>query len=77
MDRFVRDRLKFEEEFPEWEIELIQPIMPFRYLLSGGLSLRTPASGWSLGSWTQIEKVLSPWKNQLAMFAHDYAPASG
>jgi SAM-dependent methyltransferase len=66
---FVRDRLKFEEEFPAWQIELIEPMMPFRYLLSGGVSLRTLAPAWSFGFWTQIERALSPWKNELAMFA--------
>jgi hypothetical protein len=29
---FARDRLKFEQEFPDWRIETIKPIMPFRYL---------------------------------------------
>jgi hypothetical protein len=47
--------LKFEQEFPQWQIELIKPMMPFRYLLSGGVSLRAIASGWSLGLWRQIE----------------------
>ena len=59
---FVRDRLKFEKEFPEWQIELIQPMMPFRYLLSGGVSLCTLAPTWNFGLWTQIESVLSAWK---------------
>ena len=38
---FVRDRVTFEREFPHWHIELVKPIMPFRYLLSGGVSLRS------------------------------------
>ena len=66
---FVRDCAKFEKEFPEWQIELIQPMIPFRYLLSGGVSLRTLAPPWSFGLWTQIERALSPWNNHLAMFA--------
>ena len=37
----MRDRVTFEREFPHWHIELVKPIMPFRYLLSGGVSLRS------------------------------------
>ena len=65
----VRDRLKFEQEFPQWRIELIKPIMPFRYLLSGGVSLRGLTPGWSFGWWRHIENALDRWSNQLAMFA--------
>jgi SAM-dependent methyltransferase len=65
---FARDRQKFEQEFPHWRIELIKPIMPFRYLLSGGVSLRGLAPGWSFGVWRQVENALSRWGNQLAMF---------
>ena len=66
---FVRDRVKFKQEFPEWRIELIKSIMPFRYLLSGGVSLRSLAPAWSSALWKQIENALGPWDNQLAMFA--------
>src|SRR5262245_53759820 len=67
---FVRDRLKFEQEFPQWQIELIKPIMPFGYLLSVGVSLRGLAPAWSFGMWRQIENALGRWSSQLAMFAH-------
>jgi SAM-dependent methyltransferase len=67
---FARDRLKFEQEFPHWRIELINPIMPFRYLLSGGVSLRSLTPGWSFALWRQIENALGRWSNELAMFAH-------
>jgi SAM-dependent methyltransferase len=66
---FVRDRLKFEQEFPQWQIELIKPIMPFRYLLSGGVSLRGLAPRWSFELWRHMENALGRWSNQLAMFA--------
>jgi SAM-dependent methyltransferase len=66
---FSRDRLKFEQEFPDWRIELIKPIMPFRYLLSGGVSLRSLSPAWTFGLWHHVEHALKPWKNQLAMFA--------
>jgi SAM-dependent methyltransferase len=66
---FTRDRQKFEQEFPQWQIEIIKPIMPFRYLVSGGVSLRNLAPSWSFELWRQIENALGRWSNQLAMFA--------
>jgi SAM-dependent methyltransferase len=66
---FARDRQKFEQEFPQWQIEMIKPIMPFRYLVSGGVSLRSFTPVWSFGLWREMEKVLGCWSNQLAMFA--------
>lgn len=67
---FERDRARFEQEFPQWHIERIEPFMPFRYLLSGGVSMRSLMPGWSFGAWRQFERVLGPWMPQLAMFAH-------
>ena len=66
---FARDRLKFEQEFPQWQIEMIKPIMPFRYLLSGGVSLRSLSPGWTFRLWRHVENALGHWSNQLAMFA--------
>jgi SAM-dependent methyltransferase len=67
---FARDRLKFEQEFPHWHIELVKPMMPFRYLLSGGVSLRHLTPAWSFEIWRSIETALARWDNELAMFAH-------
>src|SRR5262245_48669630 len=66
---FVRDRVKFKQEFPEWNIELIRPMMHFRYLVSGGLSMRALSPGSSFGVWRHIEVALARWNDQLAMFA--------
>ena len=66
---FARDRAKFEQEFPQWRIELVEPFMPFRYLISGGISLRALTPGWTFGLWRQVETALLPWNNYLAMFA--------
>jgi hypothetical protein len=66
---FARDRLKFEQDFPHWWIEQIKPIMPFLYLVSGGVSLRSLAPGWSFELWYQLENALERWNNHLAMFA--------
>jgi SAM-dependent methyltransferase len=67
---FARDRHKFEQEFPQWQIETIKPIMPFRYLLAGGVSLRSLTPGWSFGLWRQLENILCRWSDKLGMFAH-------
>lgn len=66
---FERDRQQFEMEFPAWQIQDIKPIMPFRYLISGGVSLRTLMPGWTFGIWRKIENALQPWMANLAMFA--------
>lgn len=66
---FNRDRARFEDEYPEWSIRRIRLLMPFRYLLSGGVSMRSLMPGWSFGFWRSIEAWLSPWLPQLAMFA--------
>lgn len=66
---FARDRAKFEQEFSQWQIELIEPFMPFRYLVSGGVSLRALAPGCTFALWRQLETALAPWNNYLAMFA--------
>ena len=44
-------------------------LMPLRYLLSGGVSMRSLMPGWSFGPWKAFERLLSPWMSYLAMFA--------
>ena len=66
---FMRDRLQFEAEFPMWQIAAIRPIMPFRYLISGGVSLRSLMPGCTFGFWRGVENLLYPWIEKLAMFA--------
>ena len=66
---FQRDRAQFEGEFPEWRIETIRPIMPFRYLVSGGVSMRNLMPSWSFGLWRGLETALRPCTSRLGMFA--------
>ncbi len=66
---FERDRAQFEREFPEWRIEKVERMMPFRYLVSGGVSLRPLAPAWSFGFWRGVENALAPWMRTWAMFA--------
>jgi SAM-dependent methyltransferase len=66
---FQRDREKFLAEYPEWRIHEITPIMPIRYLLSGGVSFRSLTPSWLCPFWGWVEARLSPWNKHLAMFA--------
>jgi SAM-dependent methyltransferase len=66
---FERDRMQFEQEFPEWKIQEIDRRMPFRYLVSGGVSLRPLAPPWSFGFCSKAEDLLKPWMEAWAMFA--------
>jgi len=66
---FARDREQFEREFPMWQIKSIKPIMPFRYLLSGGMSMRSLMPGWCFGGWRFLEGLMQPWIDSWAMFA--------
>ena len=66
---FERDRNLFEQEFPEWQIQRINPCMPFRYLVSGGISMRSLMPTWSFPVWCGLEDILQPWIKTWAMFA--------
>lgn len=67
---FERDRQRFEREAPAWRVRSVVPIMPLRYLVSGGISLRSLAPAATYPLWRGLERTLSPWSRQLAMFAH-------
>lgn len=64
-----RDRDRFEREFPSLEIRGVEPFMPVRYLVSGGVSMRSLQPGWAAAAWRGIETLLSPWRHLLGMFA--------
>jgi SAM-dependent methyltransferase len=66
---FERDRARFSEEFPQWRVRLIEPMMPFLYLLSGGVSTRALMPEWTYGCWCWLENLVKPWMPQLGMFA--------
>ena len=44
--------------------------MPLRYLLSGGVSMRSLMPGWTFGLWRALEHGLQMFMNQIAMFAY-------
>lgn len=66
---FGRDRSSFEAEFPPWRVHRVQPWMPFRYLVSGGFTLRPLMPGWAHPAWAWLEWLLRPLAPMLAMFA--------
>lgn len=66
---FVRDRRQFEREFPQWRIVSVRAFMPFRYLVSGGVSMRSLMPAWTFGWWRAIENALTPLSRYLGMFA--------
>lgn len=65
-----RDRRQFRERFPDLEIRDVRPIMPVRYLLSGGVSMRALLPNWSFGLVRAFENASQPVMRSLAMFAH-------
>jgi SAM-dependent methyltransferase len=67
---FERDQARFLRDFPQFRILEIRPLMPFRYLVSGGVSMRTLVPPGSYGAWRMFEGALEPWMDKLAMFAY-------
>ena len=66
---FHRDRKLFEQKV-SLKIDSIQEIMPFRYLLSGGISTRNLMPGWMFRPLTHLEGLISKKSlKKLAMFA--------
>ena len=66
---FERDRDEFTRSFPQLKISANQPMMPIRYLLSGGVSMRSLAPGWSFPAWRWLESCLHRWMDRWGMFA--------
>jgi SAM-dependent methyltransferase len=66
---FQRERKQFNRQ-TNWHINLIKLIMPFRYLLSGGVSMRNLLPAWTIRPLTFMEKSMSPrMMKKTAMFA--------
>ncbi len=64
---FERDRKAFESEFPELVIEIVKPFMPFRYLVSGGVSMRQLMPEAVYGLWRKVESLFGA--RRWSMFA--------
>lgn len=66
---FARDRTPFEARFPELFIEDIRPFLPFRYLVSGGVGMRSLMPGFTHAAWAGMERLLESQMSNLGMFA--------
>jgi SAM-dependent methyltransferase len=64
---FQRDRALFEAQYPQWRIANIELMMPFSYLLSGGVSMRSLMPGWMYRPVRALERILG--EKHGAMFA--------
>jgi len=65
---FYRDRPRFEKEFPSLRIKKLRPHTPFRYLASGGVSMRQLLPSFTYNIVRGIEMILSPLDRYLGMF---------
>ncbi|MBI5408162.1 MAG: class I SAM-dependent methyltransferase [Nitrospirae bacterium] len=65
---FCRDRKRFEKEFPDLKIAHLSFSTPFRYLLSGGLSVRSLVPSFFYNTIKGVEFLLSPLNRYLGMF---------
>lgn len=65
---FTRDRRVFEAKFPAFKILRVKPHTPFRYLISGGLSLRQLLPSFMYPVIKGIEVLLTPLNCVLGMF---------
>ena len=65
---FHRDRLVFEQEFTQLRIVRCRCHTPFRYLLSGGLTLRQLVPSWLYSTVRGTEFILSPLNRMIGMF---------
>jgi hypothetical protein len=66
---FARDRARFERDHPEWSIAAIRPGWPLRYLLSGGVSMRTLIPAAAAGAARALDRRLERRGNRWGMFA--------
>ena len=66
---FVRDRHIFESEFPNLVVDQVRPFLPFRYLVSGGVAMRSLMPSFTYTLWMRLEHMLEPHMSSLAMFA--------
>lgn len=66
---FDRDREKFRAEFPGLVVERVCPLMPFRYLVSGGVAMRSLMPGFTHSMWASLERALDAQMSRLGMFA--------
>lgn len=65
---FVRDQDRWAEKWPALHLVELARLMPFSYLLSGGVSLRSLQPGWMYGFWRRFEQATGV-ESPMALFA--------
>lgn len=65
---FERDRLKFENKFPQLKINSIKYHTPLRYLISGGVSKKQMVPNFTFGVFSALDNLLSSISPQISMF---------
>lgn len=65
---FVRDRDRFQREFPRLDLVRLQPHTPLRYLLSGGVSMRQLVPSCSFSCFSAVERLCAPLHGLAGMF---------
>jgi SAM-dependent methyltransferase len=66
---FERDRADFAREFPQLSLEKVHPFLPFRYIVSGGVGMRSLMPAFTHAAWARLEGLLEPQMSHLGMFA--------
>jgi hypothetical protein len=66
---FERDKMVLARDYPNLAIREVRPMMPFRYLVSGGISMRQLMPEAAFPVWRQIDGWLSRWPSSWPMFA--------
>ena len=66
---FERDRKRFEQNFPKWQVERIELHEPFCYLLSGGVAFKSFMPPGFYDICRRLENIVRPWMHRWAMFA--------
>ncbi len=66
---FGRDKEQFTERYPDLRLEKAAPMMPFVYLLSGGVSHRASLPSFAYPGIRLIERALSVLLPYIAVFA--------
>lgn len=62
-----RDRDRLEREWP-FHVNSAEPLMPLRYLASGGVSLRSLQPGWAYPLWKRVDEIRA-LKRKMSVFA--------
>ncbi|VVB60835.1 Uncharacterised protein [uncultured archaeon] len=65
---FFRDAKQFSHDFQELEILYKEAHTPFRYLLSGGVSMKQLVPSFSYGFFKSVEHALRPFNNTIGCF---------